>query len=653
MSRLSIVFGVLAAAILLVYYSPQDLMQASIENIEIAESEEILKEILADPAEAETEPVGEPVVAPAEPEPASSRTYFNSYMSSKRIFEKAYGKVYDAGDVDPLDNDSYAGILPHHLMFPEYIAEYFEKLAETQHIDTFVVIGPNHFDRGKKSIAVSEYGYTTPYGHLEPDSQMIDYLLDGSYLGWDVSAFDQEHSVSSLVPFIKKSFPNAEIVPITLKLRTSQSSLDELVEDLVELSGPGVFVLGSIDFSHMMNWYVAQFHDELSRTVIETLDFDAIDEVEIDSPPTLYTVMKYASEIGAEDVEIVNHSNSAEKLNGEDYINETTSHFYIAFGDGDVEVERDVTIMALGDMMMGRYVRMLMELENDNEYAFQKIRGDEDRFFQGADMFFGNLEGPIKGEGYKSGTSVIFGFHEDTASLLAKMGFDLLSIANNHILNQGWEGFDSTLGALSEVGVGACGHPTEVTPYNSVVYRSYGDREVAFFCFEDVSNRLDLDAAVELISSVSPEVDFSVVSIHWGFEYVHTPSNSRQVVPAHKFVDAGADLIIGHHPHVVQTFEIYNGASIFYSLGNFIFDQYWSYDTEEQLGVGVVLGGSEADDGELGVERFYLFPMHSERSQPYLMDHDERQKFYDRLVGWGKYDEEMAEMIRGGVVEIK
>ncbi|MFA4890911.1 MAG: AmmeMemoRadiSam system protein B [Candidatus Gracilibacteria bacterium] len=646
MKKSSILIGFIAAIVALIYFSPQELMQVSIQTA-LEETESAKDSDIEIPP---TLPEEGAVVEPEEELPPAAATdetkfLFKSYMIQAKFFERAFKFAKESGDFEgALDDKAYAGILPHHLIHSDFIAGYFAKLAATQDISTFIVIGPNHFDRGEESIAVSKYGYSTPYGELEVNSDIVNALLDGDYAGWDAGAFDEEHSISSLVPYIKRNFPNAKIVPITLKYRNLDENLDELVADLTELLGPNDFVLGSIDFSHYMWQNVADFHDELSRTVIETFDFDQIDELEIDSRPSLYTVMRYAESIGAEKAEIVAHTNSADKVGGKDWIDKTTSHFYIAFEEGDPSDERAVTVMALGDIMMGRYVRTLMEMENNNERSFELIRGDEDRFFYGADVFFGNLEGPIQGAGFPSRTSLIFGFHEDTAPLLSKFGFDVFSIANNHILNQGWDGFDSTVQNLQSAGVSACGHPTEVVP-GAVVYKTFGDKEIAFICFDDVGHRLDMDSAVSLVDDVDDDVDFTIVSIHWGFEYVHTPNNYRQVDPAHRFVDAGADVIIGHHPHVVQTFEIYNGVPIFYSLGNFIFDQYWSYDTQEQLGVGIVLGDETT--------KFYLFPMHSDQSRPYLMNKEEKEHFYDRFISWGGYDEAMQAQIRSSVVEIQ
>jgi poly-gamma-glutamate synthesis protein (capsule biosynthesis protein) len=665
MKKGTIIFGLIAATFVLVYFSPQELMQVSIngstqEKVEQAENRivGILKKQIAGGELGDKEPGtgnsvdgtpgGDWVNGDAANDDEScvaddnepNANYFKSFMSQKRFYEEAYKGLEDSAS---FDKKVYAGILPHQLVFPENIAEYFVRLAKTEKIKTFVVIGPNHHNAGDYPISVSEYGFSTPYGNLDPDTGLIKELLKNDYLGFDASVFEKENSISSLVPFIKKSFPTSKIVAVTIKYGTSFDDVLKLIKDLNKLLGPDDFVLGSIDFSHYLYKTVADFHDELAENVIETFDFNSIDKLEIDSKPALYAVMKYSEALSAENADIINHTNSAESTDIEESITETTSHFYVAFEKDEKAESRDVTILAVGDMMMGRYVRILMDRFMDNEYPFEKIRGKEDRFFKGADIFFANLEGPIYKEGFSSETSMIFGFNEDTAPLLAKMGFSVLSIANNHILNQGWEGVSSTITALNNAGIGACGHPTEVSE-NNVVYKTIGDKKVAFFCFEDAIHPLDVDAAVSLISDVDSTVDFSIVSIHFGREYSHTPDWNLQIDPAHKFVDAGADFIIGHHPHVVQTFEIYNGVPIFYSLGNFIFDQYWSYDTQEQLGLGIVLG-----DGKTKV---YLFPMKSADSQPYLLGGTEKAKFYERFIGWGKYDEDLSRQIRSSLIEI-
>lgn len=627
--KILVLLGFVAAAILLVYFSPRGLMTASVENA---------KSVRTDFVEQTEQSL--PGQTSEEAKPALAEDYFKPYNSQEKFYEKAYRS---SADTEPFERKIFAGILPHHLVFPEYIAEYFERLKKTQDVSTFVVIGPNHFGFGAESVCVSKYGFATPYGNLEPDFEIVDSLIAGGGVGWDEKCFADEHSISSLTSFIKKSFPNAKIVAIVLKNQVSEKKLDELVSGLDGLLSVSDFVLASIDFSHYMVQNVADFHDETTRTVIENFDFDGIDQLEIDSKPTLYTVLKYSEICGLTRANILRHTNNAEKMNGREFVAETTSHFYVSFDGGKNENDRGLTILAVGDVMLGRYVRTLMDAAGNNNYPFELIKGTESRFFQGADVIFGNLEGPVFGEGYKSGTSLTFGFHEDTAPLLKEYGFNVMSVANNHTMNQRTEGLEATYANLAANDISACGSPLNSSDH--VVYKTFGDKEVAFVCFNDVEVRFDDNAAASLIEALDPTVDYVIVSIHWGIEYQHDPSEQKEIIPAHKFVDAGADLVIGGHPHVVQPFEIYNGVPIIYSLGNFVFDQYWSYDTQEELAMGIVLGDESV--------KLYLFPMLSRKSQPYLMDYDERQRFYDRFLSWWDYSPEMAAQIRNSLVEIQ
>lgn len=632
--KILVLLGFVAAVALLVCFSPQGLMTVSVENAKSVRTDFVEQTEQSLPGQTlEDERAAVTVERTAE-------GYFKPYNSQEKFYEKVYK---NSADAVPFERKIFAGILPHHLVFPEYIAEYFERLKKTQDVNTFVVIGPNHFGFGAESICVSKYGFATPYGNLEPDFEIVDSLIADGGVEWDEKCFADEHSVSSLTSFIKKSFPQAKIVAVVLKNQVSEKKLDELVGSLDGLLGASDFVLASIDFSHYMIQNVADFHDDTTRSVIENFDFDGIDQLEIDSKPTLYAVMKYSEICGLTRANILRHTNNAEKMNGREFVAETTSHFYVSFDGQESEASRDLTILALGDVMLGRYVRTLMDAAGDNNYPFNLIKGTENRFFQGADVIFGNLEGPVFGQGYRSGTSLTFGFHEDTAPLLKEYGFNIMSVANNHTMNQRAEGLEATYLNLAMNDISACGSP--VNSSDHVVYKTFGDKNAAFVCFNDIETRFDSDAAVSLIEVLNPTVDYVVVSIHWGIEYQHAPSEAKQIVPAHRFVDAGADLVIGGHPHVVQPFEIYNGVPIIYSLGNFIFDQYWSYDTQEELAMGIVLGDENI--------KLYLFPILSKKSQPYLMDYEERQRFYDRFLSWWNYSPEITTQIRSSLVEIQ
>lgn len=306
----------------------------------------------------------------------------------------------------------------------------------------------------------------------------------------------------------------------------------------------------------------------------------------------------------------------------------------------------ELSILAFGDIMLGRYVRILMD-KFGKDYLFKNVVGFEGRIFEGADVVFGNLEGPIKGAGRKGGTSMVFSFNEDVAAFLKSYGFNLLMIANNHALDQGLDGRKSTIETLEKNKLGWCGHPSEADP-DSVYYGKVKRKTFAFICFNDVISKLDDEAALNLIQTVRPNVDFLIVSIHWGLEYRTKPDFSSQISPGRTFIDAGADIIIGHHPHVVQGIEIYNNRLILYSLGNFVFDQYWSLQTQKELAVKIILNDEE---GDLKT-KVYLYPLISILSQPRLLSDEEYKKWVEEFLSNGEYSEELKEQIRNGIISI-
>lgn len=268
---------------------------------------------------------------------------------------------------------------------------------------------------------------------------------------------------------------------------------------------------------------------------------------------------------------------------------------------------KPVTLVAVGDVMLDRMVRDLMN-KYGLDYPFQKI---DREFFQKADILLGNLEGSIVPRKKNFG-HVTFGFLPDTVPVLKDFGFDVFALANNHALDQGWQGHDTTKQYLSEAGIGWFGHPKGELHEENVYFVRVNKKRFAFVGLEDVFKEAGQEnKAIENIKNVISEIrqrtDYIVVSPHWGIEYTPKPS-PRQISFAHAFIDAGADIIIGHHPHVVQEKEEYQGKWVYYSLGNFIFDQYWSKETQKGLVLRVTFQGNK-----IGVEEF---PIDSVKSQP-------------------------------------
>lgn len=266
---------------------------------------------------------------------------------------------------------------------------------------------------------------------------------------------------------------------------------------------------------------------------------------------------------------------------------------------------RPVRMLFFGDLMLGRYVRTIID-KNGADSLFQKIRQEKSYFDGYADLIIANLEGPIVSNPIYHSSGTTFGFHQSSADIIKKSGIQLVSLANNHTLDRGQKGLEETKKYLTDAGVEFFGDP--ILPVDKdVLVKNIRGETFAFVGLHDATRRLDEKKAAELIKKYDPKVDHIIVFIHWGIEYRDHPSERQQTL-AHLFIDNGADLIIGHHPHWVQTHEKYRNTDIFYSLGNFIFDQYWSDKTQHGLAVEVEWTSSGTTAVELPLSLYKSIP---------------------------------------------
>ncbi|MEK7606406.1 MAG: CapA family protein [Patescibacteria group bacterium] len=268
------------------------------------------------------------------------------------------------------------------------------------------------------------------------------------------------------------------------------------------------------------------------------------------------------------------------------------------------------TILVVGDIMLGRHVRTLMR-KNGNDHPFEHIT----ELLNSVDMVIGNLEGPITTRDGDATNTMQFSFDPSVAETLAQHNIETVSVANNHAFDQGKEGYKDTEKYLTDAGVEMFGkRGTTETGSVYVVPRA----NLAFIGLDTTIQSHDREELRKELQSVPPEITLAVV-IHWGNEYEMT-HNDDQMVFAHFLIDNGVDVIFGAHPHVVQDIGLYNNKPIFYSLGNFIFDQYWNDDVQTGLAIKITI------DEDVTYE---LIPLSSEQSQPFPMSATTSQAFLD------------------------
>ncbi len=254
-----------------------------------------------------------------------------------------------------------------------------------------------------------------------------------------------------------------------------------------------------------------------------------------------------------------------------------------------------IHLVAVGDIMLSRNVGQKMVQYNDYQYPFRQT----EQFLQNADITFGNLESPLISGDPVYSPSMIFRADPECAKALSEVGFDVLSLANNHIMNQGDKGLKKTLELLGEEGIQGIGAGLNYeTAHRAAIIEKNGIK-IAFLAYAyagnpeagennagaAIMNPENLKADLE---KAKKEANLVIVSMHAGTEYQRSP-DTEQITFAHAAIDAGADLVIGHHPHWFQSVEKYKDKYIIYSLGNFVFDQMWSEETREGIVADIYL----------------------------------------------------------------
>lgn len=273
-----------------------------------------------------------------------------------------------------------------------------------------------------------------------------------------------------------------------------------------------------------------------------------------------------------------------------------------------------------GDIMLGRNVEYLMNKEGTS-YPFSGLNISS--LFSNAAVI-GNFESSMAIEHVETPAYAMkFSVSEAVLADVKQAGFTHLSLGNNHSYDYGVTGYKNAIEKLSDYSLTPFGSGVEVGSHSITITKtSKGDIAlIGINASQQIPSKEDIEHVLKVASKRS---SFQVVYIHWGNEYELTHSPTQRML-AKILVDAGADLIIGHHPHVTQDIDIIKGVVVFYSLGNYIFDQYFSNDVQEGLLVGLDVVAEPV---------LTLIPVTSKKtlSQPNVMEPAAHQQFLEDLA---------------------
>ena len=301
--------------------------------------------------------------------------------------------------------------------------------------------------------------------------------------------------------------------------------------------------------------------------------------------------------------------------------------------DSAIEVSDKIVLIAVGDIMLSRVVEQKMMARNDWNYPFLETAS----ITSGADIAFGNLETTVfPGNVVPSGS---FAFRTDPKALegLKLAGFDVLSLANNHMMNFGRNGLEKTLQNLDATEIEHTGAGLSEEDIYAPIIEDVRGVKIGFLSYSYAKEQsydktgeiygtayLDVVTMKTQVEKLKQSVDVVVVSMHAGIEYEIEPSVAQKNF-AHAAVDAGAELVIGHHPHVVETFEKYNDGYIIYSLGNFVFDQMWSEETRLGAIAEITFENKKISDIRFVPVKIFDY------AQPKLAEGVDKEKILERL----------------------
>jgi len=553
-----------------------------------------------------------------------------SAFSDKNFFDKAFEK---AKPTQNIEGEIKGVLVNHHLLAPDLIAEAFNAAADDRP-KTVILISPNHFFAGRGQVISSEYDWQTPYGVLEADHDFVLKLKQTGTVNIDEAPFEKEHGISNIVAFIKKKMPEAKFVPLIIKDTASAKEIDSLVSALEKILPDDALIAASFDFSHYLPSDTADFHDEKSLPILDSLNYESADPLDIDSRPGLEIFLKIIKARGAKSFSLSSHTNSAKVLNDKN-IFETTSYITGVFTAEEREIVPKASALIVGDMMLDRYVRTIIQ-KKGLEYVFSPIK----RIFLGSDLVLANLEGSFTDFAPNPDpNSLKFTFDPKLIPDLKKLGFNIFNLANNHALDFVSAGFAQSKKYLKKNNIDYFGDPKNSSEIS--IIKNIRGLKIGWVGFNGLTKKID--PVLEEIKKVKEEADIVAVYTHWGAEY-NENFTKIQADQAHQLIDAGADVIFGSHPHVVEPIEEYKGKIIFYSLGNFVFDQLFSEKTQQELAIGAVFKKEGAE--------YYLFPLESRSIQVNLLSGDKKDIILNDLAERSEVSDAVRKQIQTAKIVI-
>ncbi|MCS6982656.1 MAG: CapA family protein [Candidatus Absconditabacterales bacterium] len=501
-------------------------------------------------------------------------------------------------------------ILPHFMRHGYVVSEFLDHWTKNKPTpQAIIILSPNHFDSG---IASVESIYDTIDGcyrtichpminprrtkrtHVGSGFGPFVYAISDDFVvpkgsGWYI----RDHGIGEHLARIHKRYPNIPLIPLILSDHNPHQTIELLKSYL--LDHPNTRVIGSIDYSHYVPHNRAKIHD--ATTFFVTKDQhstrDTVKNLEIDCPSCLMIIIALARSYNAEPILWFrdfsdNGRNSTSRqfwsFEKTDNQGQEKKHTMTTKREND-ETDDDIfsnidssgfTLTRVGDTMRTRGVASKLSTPKQRNNFFRdfyqqrnpnnNLKGYRHRLLNGIDIVGMNMETALIGSGQKcnpsSGNTIRLCSDESWIPRRKDLGFNVVSVSNNHALIDSLYTRDwLKKHAMNTVGQGV---GQDFFPLKKTI------RGIPI-SIRGIDQTIIRDNIDNLCKKIATDPSVHIVSIHRGLEYQAITMAQRHT--AHKLIDCGVDVIIGHHPHIVQEIEWYQGKPIAYSLGNFLFDQ--------------------------------------------------------------------------------
>lgn len=445
-------------------------------------------------------------------------------------------------------------IVPHHDIVANERAEMIRSIASRIEGRRVILISPNHYDSGEAAFQVRGQDFSTRFGEVQIDEDLYAYALSSGASEYPIS-FEAEHGVKTVLPDLAR-YIDEPILPVIINDVVDQAEIDAFLGGLRDYCADCVLI-ASADFSHYQPFQISELHDRHTIRALRRLDSDAIlTNAEVGPPHIVAAAINWARADDTNRFVLDNHTNST--YIEDDFYVEGTTHVFGWYEAGTTQLkDTAVSFTFIGDVFFDRSINTAFA--PDYIQAFDQLG---DRVLWGTDLVMANLECPLTHVEpvTKERDMPSFACSPAATEALEYIHINHINLANNHTFDAGQAGFDETIDALNRADI------TPVLHSEEPVVIMNDDQKIALF---SVDRTIGQGLSSETLQNY--EDANVVIYVHWGPEYFEEPAQD-QVAFAHELIDAGADLIIGTGPHVLQRAEVYKNRPIFYSLGNFLFD---------------------------------------------------------------------------------